>query len=211
MRFWNRRTKTAEISFSDMAKLKRKGELLAYLQAAGRFITPDDLEIMMEKYAAKTEGLPADYKTSLRKYARIQIIDGYHSMMTTTLEKVHADEKLPKIYKKFVAAAETCCLKGTEGDRRRTFKYLIAAHTVFILERPVHPVGTPFPGGFAVEKYDGVYYCPVRAVWNEIDDALCGFCPAVQSREQDMVLSKEERDFVNTTEKLSNYFYNFKG
>ncbi|HJJ47514.1 MAG TPA: DUF2115 domain-containing protein [Methanocorpusculum sp.] len=214
MRFWNRHSAedfASAVSFSAMAKLKKKGALLAFLKDAGRMFTPDDLEIMMERYSAKTAHLPEGYKTRLAKYARIQIIDGFHQMMTCTLEKVHEEEKLPADFKKFARFAETECIKGTEGDRRRTLKFLIAAFTVYILNEPVHPVGMPFPGGFCVEKYDGVYYCPVRAVWNEVDAALCRFCPAVQSRERDLMLSKKERDFVTASEKLNNYFYNFKG
>jgi Uncharacterized protein conserved in archaea len=212
MRFWNRTAEgDAAVSFSAMAKLKKKGALLAFLKEAGRSFTPDDLEIMMERYVAKTAHLPETYRAELMKYARIQIIEGHHRMMTASLEKVHEEEKLPADFKKFAAFAGEECAKGTEGDRRRTLKFLIAAFTVYILEEPVHPVGTPFPGGLSVEKYDGVFYCPVRAVWNEVDDALCRFCPAVQSRERDIMLSKKERDFVTASEKLNNYFYNFKG
>ncbi|MBP2133272.1 hypothetical protein J2128_001226 [Methanomicrobium sp. W14] len=36
--------------------------------------------------------------------------------------------------------------------RHRLFYYLISAFTIFFLEKPGHPVGTPFPGGFKVEK-----------------------------------------------------------
>ena len=213
MRFWNRFEKTprAAVSFSSMAKLKKKGALLSFLQTAGREFTPDDLEIMMERYRAKIAHLPDAYKAQLAKYARIQIIDGYHNMMTCSLEKVHEEEKLPADFKKFAAFAGAECAKGTEGDRRRSLKYIIAAFAVYIQNQPAHPVGMPFPGGLCVEKYDGVYYCPVRAVWNEVDSALCRFCPAVQSRERDLMMSKEERDFVTASEKLNNYFYNFKG
>ena len=40
------------------------------------------------------------------------------------------------------------------GKNNRSFKpYLIMSlYTTFILEEPVHPVGTPFPGGLKVRK-----------------------------------------------------------
>lgn len=211
MHIWNRRIQDEDISISPIIKCRRKGDLLAFLQTTGRLYTPDDLEIMMEKYAGKIRDLPAEYRNTLKKYATVQIVDGYHQMMTCLLDKIHLNEKLPKQFRQFASTAPELCIRHNEGDRHRILKYLIAAFTIFILEAPVHPVGMPFPGGLTVEKYDGTYYCPVRAVWNEIDDAYCRFCPAVQSREQDMSLSRKERDFVTASEKLTNYFYNFKG
>ncbi len=155
--------------------------------------------------------MPREYGDALMHYARIQIIEGYHRMMTDELADIHAAVPLPSSWKAFVIDARTAASKGTPGDRLRSLKYLIAAYTVYIKEEPVHPVGMPFPGGFSVEQYDGEYYCQVRAVWNDIDDAFCKYCPAVQSRELDLLLSKNERDIVTKKEKLNNYFYNFKG
>jgi hypothetical protein len=41
----------------------------------------------------------------------------------------------------------------------------------------------PFPGGDKVEIIDGTYYCPVRDKANDVDAALCPFCPALQTPE----------------------------
>jgi len=46
---------------------------------------------------------------------------------------------------------------------------------------PGHPVGMPFPGGGKVEFIDGAYYCPVRMKANDVDAALCPFCPALKT------------------------------
>ena len=59
--------------------------------------------------------------------------------------------------------------------------YLIAAFTIFVLELPGHPVGTPFPGGFIVEEREGTYYCPVREKEDDVETSICPFCPAEQS------------------------------
>jgi len=59
--------------------------------------------------------------------------------------------------------------------------YLIEAFTMFVCGLPGHPVGTPFPGGFAVEKRGRTYYCPVREKEDEVKTSVCPFCPAKQS------------------------------
>lgn len=212
MSFWNRgESKINTFRFEELEKVSKKGNLLEQLKEAGKKYTPDDLEEMISRYSKKLESVEGDYKNSLIDFAKIQIIDGYHKMMTEELDEVHANIKLNSSFKKFIRFAETKCGKDDESSRLRSLKFIIAAYMIFIGEEPVHPVGMPFPGGYKVEKFDGVYYCPVRAVWNDIDDALCRFCPAVQSRERDLVLTKEEREFAAKEEKLENYFYNFKG
>jgi len=60
---------------------------------------------------------------------------------------------------------------------------IISIYTTFILEEPVHPVGTPFPGGLTV-KYDGEnYLCPVKERQKDNPGAVCGFCVAEQDPE----------------------------
>jgi uncharacterized protein (UPF0305 family) len=63
----------------------------------------------------------------------------------------------------------------------RFLNYLLAAFCMFVLNEPGHPVGTPFPGGDAVQLIDGIYYCPVREKAGDVDSALCPFCPARQT------------------------------
>lgn len=68
------------------------------------------------------------------------------------------------------------------GKNNRSFKpYLIMSlYTTFILEEPVHPVGTPFPGGLKVRKENNIYYCPVKENNEDNPLAVCGFCIAQQ-------------------------------
>ena len=39
---------------------------------------------------------------------------------------------------------------------------MASIYTTFILEEPIHPVGTPFPGSLKVEKKGDVFLCPVK-------------------------------------------------
>jgi uncharacterized protein (UPF0305 family) len=53
-------------------------------------------------------------------------------------------------------------------------------YDIFITGTPPHPEGTPFPGGFFVEKVEGKYYCPVKDKQKDNEEAMCKFCIARQ-------------------------------
>jgi uncharacterized protein (UPF0305 family) len=57
---------------------------------------------------------------------------------------------------------------------------LISIYTTFILDEPIHIVGTLFPGGFRVKYENKIYYCPVKENNKDNPKALCGFCIAEQ-------------------------------
>lgn len=57
---------------------------------------------------------------------------------------------------------------------------IISLYTTFILNEPIHLVGTTFPGGSAVRFDSNNYYCPVRDAQSKSPNAVCGFCIAKQ-------------------------------
>ena len=73
-------------------------------------------------------------------------------------------------------------LMKKEFDEDRSFKpyMILSLYTTFILEEPVHPVGTPFPGGLKVREEESIYYCPVKDNNQNNPLAVCGFCIAHQ-------------------------------
>ena len=79
--------------------------------------------------------------------------------------------------------AAQCAEGNAEQVRLRFLKFLISGFCMFVQDLPGHPVGMPFPGGDKVEIIDGTYYCPVREKANDVDAALCPFCPALQTPE----------------------------
>jgi uncharacterized protein (UPF0305 family) len=79
--------------------------------------------------------------------------------------------------------AAQCATGADDEDRLRFLKFLLAGFCMFVQEIPGHPVGMQFPGGDKVEVIEGVYYCPVRTKANDVDAALCPFCPALQTPE----------------------------
>ncbi len=75
------------------------------------------------------------------------------------------------------------CSTGDDEDLLRFLKYLLAGFSMLVQGLPGHPVGMPFPGGDRVDLVGGIFYCPVRTKANEVDSALCPFCPALQTPE----------------------------
>ena len=60
---------------------------------------------------------------------------------------------------------------------------IMSLYTSFVLEEPIHVVGTPFPGGFEVKFQDGEYLCPVKDKQKDNPGAVCGFCIAKQEED----------------------------
>ena len=59
---------------------------------------------------------------------------------------------------------------------------IISIYTTFVMGEPIHPVGTPFPGGFEVKYEDNTYICPVKDKQKDNPNAVCGFCIAEQDK-----------------------------
>ena len=57
---------------------------------------------------------------------------------------------------------------------------IVSLYTTYVLEEPIHPVGTPFPGSLKVIEKDGVFYCPVKEANMESPNAVCKMCIAEQ-------------------------------
>lgn len=57
---------------------------------------------------------------------------------------------------------------------------ITSIYTTFLLEEPIHKVGTPFPGSLKVEEKNGKFYCPVKDANIDLPNAVCGICLAEQ-------------------------------
>lgn len=72
--------------------------------------------------------------------------------------------------------------KGFDSHFFKIYK-IMSIYTTFVLEEPVHPPGTPFPGGFKVKYECGIYLCPVKESQKNNPGAVCGFCIAEQDED----------------------------
>jgi uncharacterized protein (UPF0305 family) len=135
----------------------------SFLRKSMEHVHPHYQEEYIKMY---TEGYLMGYRDVKNdKTSYIEFVDG--EKLNKSIELLKTQEKL---------------MEEEFGEGIRSFKpYMIMSiYTTFILEEPVHPVGTPFPGGFLVRKEKDIYYCPVKESNEDNPLAVCGFCIAEQ-------------------------------
>jgi uncharacterized protein (UPF0305 family) len=181
------RTDTVLHSCGALKAATTRGELGERIADLVLSYSPSDIQQMKRNFDNKTRDLPADYRDLLTRkitehllgtYQRIRLAH-QQGMFKTMNEPVQGESTL---YWDMVALQ---CRNNIGGDvpKIRFLKFLLAGYCMLVLQEPGHPVGTPFPGGDRVEFTDGVYYCPVREKYGDVDEALCPFCPAHQTPE----------------------------
>ena len=116
---------------------------------------PEDILVELEKLSENSEIRRSQIMEILKKYARI--ISVQDLMLATAYISDAKDDKFPLIY------------------------VITALYTTFILEEPIHPVGSEFPGNLSVEEIDGEYFCPVKDNQKDNPNAICHLCLAEQT------------------------------
>lgn len=198
-----------------MQDARTKGGLLELIAREVEAYSLRDLEQMYAGFEAKVEDLPDGYRTRLLEAVRQQIFSAHHRLLVLSRSGRSAAMNEPTApalpaYCRMVAGA--CSAKAREKDPKFLYlKYLLAAFTIFVLEEPAHPVGTPFPGGQIVDLWEGTYLCPVREMADDVPFALCPYCPAVQSTEPTYPEMRARREERRRRECLANYWTNYKG
>ena len=179
-----------------LARATTKGELGRTLaEVAGRY-TLADLQAIGGRLFMEVASLPEPYRSSVRPFFCEQLFGAHHRLLTmyrsATFRKPGAPLRDRETFEKFCAMIPDGCFTWDEHAERtpfhyspqhRLFYYLMAAFTMFVLDSPGHPVGMPFPGGFAVEDRNGTFYCLIRDREKEVFFSICNFCPARQSEE----------------------------
>lgn len=85
---------------------------------------------------------------------------------------------------KLLKDQETAMMEIYPSDPHFPLIYqIISIYTSFVLDEPIHVVGTEFPGGFTVRYDDDNYFCPVKEKQENNPNAVCGFCIAFQDPE----------------------------
>lgn len=169
----------------ELASILSKKELGSAIAAIVLTYSPKDLKQMKVNFSEKVESFTPDFKKDLEEtiavfldgtYQTIRLMNQQGSFSTLT-------EPAPPSSPEYWMMVAKQCEKEDEGARLRFLKYLLSGFCMFVQEIPGHPVGMPFPGGDKVDYIDGIYYCPVRTKANDVDAALCPFCPAKQTPE----------------------------
>lgn len=145
-----------------------------------------DLQAMRGRVEQDLRSVPAGYRRRLYPSVMEMIFETHHTLIATMRRgspEVHADP-LAEEFQEYCTMVENTCLARDEEEQHLELLYfLLAAFNMFVLGRPGHPAGTPFPGGLEVEVRGGEYLCPVREKADDVDNALCPYCPAKQSGE----------------------------
>jgi uncharacterized protein (UPF0305 family) len=163
---------------------KTLGDLGAAIAAIVLSYSPRDLQQMRWNFAEKIRDISPLYRRRLEETITGYLHGTYQNVRLMDQQGAFAAmrEPVPIDAPEYWTLAATQCMTGDEGeDRLRFLKFLLAGFCMFVQRIPGHPVGMPFPGGDKVEVIDGVYYCPVRTKANDVDAALCPFCPALQT------------------------------
>lgn len=171
---------------SALGSKKTQGELGKAIASLVLSYSTRDLQQMRWNFSGAIQDINPELRKKLEEtitghlhgtYQALRLMDqqGSFSRMSEPLA-ANAKE-----YWKMVAVQ--CSAGDAEQVRLRFLKFLISGFCMFVQDLPGHPVGMPFPGGDKVEMIDGIYYCPVREKANDVDAALCPFCPAHQTPE----------------------------
>jgi uncharacterized protein (UPF0305 family) len=165
---------------------KTTGELGQAVADIVLFYSPHDLQQMRWNFSGKVQDINPDYREKLEEtitghlHGTYQVIRRMHDLKNFVLMRGLLSEDAGDYWKMVTAQ---CSSGEKEQVRLRFLKFLLEGFCMLVQGLPGHPVGMPFPGGDKVEVIDGVYYCPVRERANDVDAALCPFCPARQTPE----------------------------
>jgi uncharacterized protein (UPF0305 family) len=169
----------------DLQMAKNRGDLGEQIALLVSLHSPAEILKMKQNFSNKVRDITPEYRDRLTKKIAEHLLGTYQRIRLLQQQGVFKTmhEPLTEQQKKYWHMAGEQCQENDGADEPaiRFLKYLLAGFCMLVLNEPGHPAGTPFPGGDSVQFCDGVYYCPVREYANDVDAALCPFCPALQT------------------------------
>jgi hypothetical protein len=186
-------TRICEAS-SRLGTVTTTGELGTLIAREISGYTLFDLQVIGGRLNREVDNLPSPYREQIRPYFIEQLFGMHHTLLllhrTGAFRKMHSPVRDPATLRSYCEMIPPGCFSWDDGKEKgafgyipyhRLFYYLISGFTMFVLEKPGHPVGTPFPGGFKVEEKSGDFLCPIRDKEKDVFFSICNFCPATQS------------------------------
>jgi uncharacterized protein (UPF0305 family) len=158
-----------------------KQTLLSILKKELTHYSVFDLMTIQTHLEQECRYLPPRYKKMFKEKMVEQLFVNYKKIISNSnFQNQELDQNQYRDFlKNFKNKLDTT--NNGNGSRMIVLYYLCALYNIFITQTPPHPVGTPFPGGFFVEKIGEEYYCPVKDKQEDNDEALCRFCIAKQT------------------------------
>jgi len=176
-----------------MGEARNRGELGEAVAREVETFSLAELQAIGGSIRNEVDRLPSPYREKIRPYFNEQFFGMHHRLLCMFRSGAfrRMDEPItdPETFRKFLAMVPEGCFgqpadSGTEfrfGEPVRSlFYYLLSAFAMFVMDEPGHPVGTPFPGGFVIERRGAEYSCPIRDKEEDIPFSICNFCPAKQ-------------------------------
>ena len=173
---------------------RTKGELADVVADAAARYPAFDLQVIGGRLKNEVDRLPWPYREAIRPYYAEQVFGPYHQLLLIrrkgAFPRMTAPIADPERCRAFWEMVPGGSLEGDERPERhahfylprhRFFYYLMAGFSMFVQDRPGHPVGMPFPGGFRVEQRRGGFLCPIREKEGDLWYSICNFCPADQA------------------------------
>ena len=179
-----------------ISRATTKAELLETLATEIEYYSNFDLQLIGGRLNNEIRKLPSPYREAIRPYFIEQLFGMHHAMLimfrSGESRSLSVPLRDPVIFRDFCRIIPDGCFSwDDQSDRNpymrnpkmRLFYYLISAFTMFVLDKPGHPAGMPFPGGFKVEQRGNDYYCLIRDKEKEVFYSICNFCPAKQTED----------------------------
>jgi len=146
--------------------------------------SPRDLTLMKSSFSEKIRNFSPDYQKNLEESVSAYLEGTYQNIRLMNQQGTFSSpgEPVRKESPQYWRMVLESCVKKEGKEAGLVFlKFLLAGFCMLVQKIPGHPVGMLFPGGDKVEMIDGIYYCPVRTKANDVESALCPYCPALQT------------------------------
>ena len=160
-----------------------KDELMEILKRYARIISVQDLMMATARMRKDGEYVQKNYR---EKYLSIYIkyfimrmkeVKEKEDYKNTAIDKSSFDTSFPMLERTF----EKERISDEDDDKFPLIYVITAIYTTFILEEPIHPVGSEFPGHLFVEEKNGEFFCPVKDNQKDNPNAICHLCLAEQT------------------------------
>lgn len=161
-----------------------KDDLMVILKRYAGIISPFDLMMATALMRKDGEYIQSQYREKyLKIYIKYFIMRMKEVLDNNDEMDVEIDlEKLKDSFHLLEKTFENEKLNDTNLENKFPLIYVITSvYTTFILEEPIHPVGSEFPGNLKVTEEKGTYFCPVKDNQKDNPNAICHLCLAEQT------------------------------
>ena len=160
-----------------------KEELMEILKKYARIISVQDLMMATARMRKDGEYVQKNYREKYLKVyikyfiMRMKEVKEFEDYDDININTKSFDESFPMLERTF----EKERLSNADDDKFPLIYVITALYTTFILEEPIHPVGSEFPGSLFVEEKNGEFFCPVKDNQKDNVNAICHLCLAEQT------------------------------